>query len=236
MPPSADPGYGDEVTSNRATVDSERPALHALAGAALALVSGLVLGSLLVLWGAAVWSLVTGPTGAWYLDVLYVLMAPAGPIALLWCVWELASVHRARFSRLLGSRVEEPSPPNWGPVLLRPWRNGDTWRQLAYHAVALMLTPAALLVLLAGPRGAGMAARVDKVLARWLLGPGRAEELARQAQVLTDRIDFVDAQPRRDRRCHRRGAAPDRTRSARRRPATPGAPRPEPRHGVGAVR
>ncbi len=179
------------MTSNRATVDSGRPALHVLAGAALALVSTAVLGLLFVVWGAAVWSLATGPTGAWYLDVLYVLAVPAGPIAVLWCVWELASVHRARFSRLLASRVEEPSPPDWGPVLLRPWRRGDTWRQLGYHAFALALTPAGLLLLLAGPRGAGTAARIDYVFARRLLGPSKAEELARQAQELSDRIESL---------------------------------------------
>jgi signal transduction histidine kinase len=176
------------VTSNPTTVDSGRPALHVLAGAALALMSGAVLGSLLVLWGAAVWSLVTGPTGAWYLDVLYVLAVPAGAIAMLWCVWEFATVHRARFRGLLGRQVEEPAPPIWGPVLLRPWRNVDTWRQIGYHALALVLTPAGLLLLLAGPRGARAAARVDYGLARRLLGPSEAEELVRQAQELSDRI------------------------------------------------
>jgi signal transduction histidine kinase len=191
MPTGVDPGYGDHVTSNRATVDSERPALHVLAGVALAVVSGAVLGLLFILWAAALWSLVTGPTGAWYLDVLYVLMVLVGPIALLWCVWEFAAVHRARFPRWLGAEVAEPARPNWGPVLVRPWRSGDTWRQLGYHALALVLTPAAIISLLAGPRGARTAARVDGVLAHRLLGPSRAEELARRAQALAERVDSL---------------------------------------------
>jgi hypothetical protein len=191
MPAGVDPGYGDHVTSDRATVDSEHPALHVLAGAALAVVSGAVLGSLFILWGSALWSLVTGPTGAWYLDVLYVLMVLVGPVAFLWCVWEFAAVHRSRFPRLLGVDVAEPTRPNWGPFLVRPWRSGDTWRQLGYHALALVLTPAAIIALLAGPRGARTAARVDGALARRLLGPSQAEQLARRARALADRVDSL---------------------------------------------
>src|SRR5919197_84252 len=99
---------------------SWRATLHALLGAPLGAAAGAVIAGLVVVWGAAVWSLAEGPTGAWGLAVLYVLVAVAGPVALPWCVWAFGAAQRARFRTVLG--VEVAAPPRlvggW-PLALR---------------------------------------------------------------------------------------------------------------------
>ena len=120
---------------------SWRATLHALLGAPLGAAAGAVIAGLVVVWGAAVWSLAEGPTGAWGLAVLYVLVAVAGPVALPWCVWAFGAAQRARFRTVLG--VEVAAPPRlvggWPLRLLRPWRTPATWRQLGYHLLAVLV-------------------------------------------------------------------------------------------------
>src|SRR5919198_1259230 len=120
---------------------SWRAPLHARLGAPLGAAAGAVIAGLVVVWGAAVWSLAEGPTGAWGLAVLYVLVAVAGPVALPWCVWAFGAAQRARFRTVLG--VEVAAPPRlvggWPLRLLRPWRTPATWRQLGYHLLAVLV-------------------------------------------------------------------------------------------------
>jgi signal transduction histidine kinase len=120
---------------------SWRATLHALVGLVAAAGAGAVLAGLLVAWLAAVWSLLTGPTGGWGLAVTYVVVAAAGPVALLWCVLGFGAVQRARFRATLG--VEIPAPPRaagtWPLRPVRPWRAAATWRQLGYHLLALVV-------------------------------------------------------------------------------------------------
>jgi signal transduction histidine kinase len=169
-----------------------------VAGAVLAIGSCVLLGLLTVLWGAAVYSLITGPTGPWYLPVAYVLAVPAGALALLWCVRRLAGAQRARFRRHLGVEIEAPTTSGWW--LIRPWRTASTWRQLAYHLVALVAAvPASLLIVV--PPAARRLAGADARLAGVLLGPGRAERLEERVQTLTrsraDILEATDAERRR---------------------------------------
>jgi signal transduction histidine kinase len=116
-----------------------RPTLGAITGAVAGAGGGAVLGALAGVWWAAIWSLVDGPTGAWELAVVYVVAAVAGPVLLVWAVWGLGALQRARFREVLG--VEVPAPPPVGGALpLRPvraWRVPATWRQLGYHLLAL---------------------------------------------------------------------------------------------------
>ena len=118
---------------------SWRATLNAVAGLPLAAGAWLVVAVLAVGWGAAVWSLIDGPTGAWGLAVLYVLVALAAPLAFPWVVRAFGAAQRARLHGILG--VELLAPPGgtgpWPLRLLWPWRAASTWRQLAYHLMTL---------------------------------------------------------------------------------------------------
>jgi signal transduction histidine kinase len=120
---------------------SWRATLHAILGLALGISACAVIVGLVVVWFAAVWSLLDGPTGGWVLAVAYVAMAVTGPVLLLWCVRAFGALQRARFRAVLG--VEIPAPPRvaggWPLRLVRPWRTPATWRQLAYHLLALVI-------------------------------------------------------------------------------------------------
>jgi signal transduction histidine kinase len=171
---------------------------HLIAGVLLAIGSWVLLGLLALLWGAAIYSLVTGPSGSWYLPVAYALAVPSGLLALLWCVRALADAQRARFRLTLGIRIEEPASSGWW--LIRPWRTASTWRQLAYHLLSLAAAVPASLMIVAPP-AARRLAEADARLAVVLLGPGRAEQLEKRVQTLTrsraDVIAATDAERRR---------------------------------------
>jgi hypothetical protein len=82
-----------------------RATLHALVAVPVALATTAVLGALVILWGAAVVSLVQGPDGDWWLPVLYAVTAVVGPIVLLWCVRAFGALHRARIAATLGIEI-----------------------------------------------------------------------------------------------------------------------------------
>ena len=112
---------------------------HAVIGVLAAGLTWLALGLVLLLWWASWWSLLTGPTGDWTLPVLYVLGTVLGPIPVLWCVREFASVQRTRFAAVLGEPIADPRPPGGRWRLVQPWTTAATWRQLAYHLLAIPL-------------------------------------------------------------------------------------------------
>jgi signal transduction histidine kinase len=114
---------------------------HALLGLPAGLGGGAVLGGLALLWGAAVWSLVEGPTGAGSLAVLYLAMAVAGPVLALWAVDLLGALQRARFRAILGLEIPAPppTPGGWPRWPLRRWRAPALRRQLGYHLLALVV-------------------------------------------------------------------------------------------------
>ncbi|MDF2745595.1 MAG: putative two-component system sensor kinase, partial [Actinomycetia bacterium] len=134
-------GYRERMTWLNKARDW-RPTLHVLAGMAAGAGVGAVLAGLVVIWLAAIWSLIDGPVGGWELAVLYSAVALAGPVLLLWAVRGFGALQRARFRTVLG--IEIPAPPRGaggGFPLLRPvraWRAPATWRQLGYHLLALV--------------------------------------------------------------------------------------------------
>ncbi len=133
-------GYRERMTWLNKARDW-RPTLHVLAGMAAGAGVGAVLAGLVVIWLAAIWSLIDGPVGGWELAVLYSAVALAGPALLLWAVRGFGTLQRARFRALLG--VEIPAPPrgaagNWALRPVRAWRAPATWRQLGYHLLALV--------------------------------------------------------------------------------------------------
>ena len=115
---------------------------HVLAGMFLGAAIGGVLWLLAVLWWAAGYSLVDGPTGHPLLTMLYAAAAVIGPLALLPCARFFGALQRERFRALAGVHIAAPKPeagPGWAR-LLRPWATGASWRQLAYHVLAPVLT------------------------------------------------------------------------------------------------
>jgi signal transduction histidine kinase len=164
---------------------SWRATLHALLGLPAGLGGGAVVAGLALLWAAAVWSLVEGPTGGWWLAVLYVLTALAGPLLLPWAVDLLGAAQRARFRATLG--IEIPAPPGpvgrWPLRPLRRWRTPGIWGRLGYHLLAAVAGPAgAVLVTLCWTAG------LPAVAAAWggrgALGPAEALGLAVLAVAL----------------------------------------------------
>ena len=123
------------------TARSWRPTLHALTGLAAGLGVGAVLGGLVVVWLAAIWSLVDWPVGGQGIAVLYAAVALAGPVLLLWGVRGFGALQRARFRAVLGVEIQAPPRGPAGSWALRPvraWRAPATWRQLGYHLLALV--------------------------------------------------------------------------------------------------
>jgi signal transduction histidine kinase len=213
---------------------SWRATLHALTGLLIVAVTLL----LVLLWGAAWWSLVTGPGGAAPLTVLYAAVAVLGVVPLLWWLGTLSAVQRARFSAVLGAAIAAPpgAAGRWPGRLLRAWRLPSSWRQLGYHLAALVIGPAGgalvalcwcapliaavypgrlaagrpaaiaagVVLLLAAPWVARAVARADEAAARALLGPGRAQELARRVESLArSRAELVAAADAERRRIER---------------------------------
>jgi hypothetical protein len=120
---------------------SWRATLHALLGLLVVAVPA----ALVVVWGAAVLSLVGGPTGAPVLAVIYVLVAVISPVLLLWLLGTLSAVQRARFRAVLGVEIPRPPPRAAGrrpSRLAGAWRAAATWRQAWYHLLARIIGPA----------------------------------------------------------------------------------------------
>jgi signal transduction histidine kinase len=116
-----------------------RPTLLALGGLVAGLGVGAVLGALVITWLAAVWSLIDWPVGSWGHVVLYVAVVLIWPVLLLWGARGFGDLQRARFRAVLGVDIPAPPAAGAGAWPLRPvWAAPATWRQLGYHALALV--------------------------------------------------------------------------------------------------
>jgi signal transduction histidine kinase len=116
---------------------------HLIAGMFLGAAVGAVFAAVAALWWSAVYSLIDGPTGSALLPVVYALAALAAPVAVVESAHFASVLQRERFRAVLG--VEIPAPARGAGTgwrrLVRPWRTGSTWRQLAYHVLAAVLAP-----------------------------------------------------------------------------------------------
>jgi signal transduction histidine kinase len=116
-----------------------RATRNALAAFLIGLVGAILLGGLVLIWGAAIASLVNWPVGGWAHAVLYVAVVVVIPVLALWAVQGLTALQRSRLRATLGveipagSRAAEPKP--W-PV--GPWLAAATWRQLGFHLLAIL--------------------------------------------------------------------------------------------------
>jgi signal transduction histidine kinase len=113
---------------------------NALAALLVAVTATALLGGLVVVTGAAIYSLVNWPVGGWALAVLYAAVVLAAPILLLWVIQGLAALQRARLHATLG--LELPAGGRSArrkPWPVGPWRDPATWRQLGYHLLAVLI-------------------------------------------------------------------------------------------------
>ncbi|MFI7544308.1 sensor histidine kinase [Actinoplanes sp. NPDC049599] len=155
-------------------VTTARAVRHLLAGAVLTLLATALLTVLVILWGAATLSLVTGPSGGVPLVVLYVLAALALPLIFAWFVHEIAVLHRLRFRRLVGLTIAVPA-----------WTIRSTGREFVYQAWALLVAVPAT-VLIAAPDWARLFVRTDRRTAERWLGPNNVEILKQRVDWLRD--------------------------------------------------
>jgi signal transduction histidine kinase len=136
-----------DVTSRRVraavsalwSAPTRRATANALAAFLVALVGGLLLGVLALIWLAAVDSLIHWPVGGWAHAVEYIAAVLAGPVLALWAVQGLAALQRSRLRAALG--LEIPAGPRAAerkPWPVGPWLAAATWRQLGFHLLAIL--------------------------------------------------------------------------------------------------
>ncbi|HSR83262.1 MAG TPA: histidine kinase [Streptosporangiaceae bacterium] len=112
----------------------------------VAAVGTALLGVIGVVWGAAIYALVTGAGDAAHIAV-YVAAVFVGPVAELSAVQGVTALQRSRLRAVagrdipLGSRTAERRP--W-PLGL--WLSASTWRQIAFHLLSIGVGLAACIV------------------------------------------------------------------------------------------
>src|SRR5215471_13664923 len=82
---------------------------NALAALLVGSVGGILLGGLVLIWVAAIVSLIQWPVGGWAHAVLYIAVVVAGPVLALWAVQGLAALQRSRLRATLG--LDIPAGP-----------------------------------------------------------------------------------------------------------------------------
>jgi len=172
-----------------------RATKNALAALLTGLAGGFLLLGLLVIWGAAVFSLAVGP-GGWAHAAIYAAVVLVVPLLVPWVVQGLTALQRSRLRAMLGAEIPAP---------VRPLRR--TWHQIAYHLLALFTGVGGALLVPLFPVVPGLARWVtsgDERRARALLGPGRREELALRVETLArSRADLAAAADAERRRIER---------------------------------
>jgi signal transduction histidine kinase len=177
-----------------------RATRNVLAAFLVAVVGGLLLGGLGLIWGAAIGSLVDWPVGGWTHAALYIAVVLAFPVLALWAVQGLTALQRSRLHTTLGVDI----PARSGAAGRRPWPIGPwlavaTWRQLGFHLLSILtgvaggglvaacwLAPVAGLAYLAADRPPAAAGVAAVVLAAGLLlaAPGLARLVTRADEAL----------------------------------------------------
>jgi signal transduction histidine kinase len=168
---------------------------NALAGLLAGLAGGVLLGALIVIWGVALYTLVTS-TDNWEHVVVYVGIVLLIMALTPWLVHGLSAMQRSRLRVMLGADIPAP---------VRPL--GRTWHQLGYHLLAVPVGLAGGLLAVLFPVAPWLArrfTRADEGLARTLLGPGRRESLAQRVESLArSRADLAAAADAERRRIER---------------------------------
>ncbi len=184
-----------------------RATKDALAGLLAGLAGGILLGVLLLIWAAAIFSLVGGP-GGWQHAVNCTVVTVLVPVLLPWVLQGLTLLQRSRIRATLGADIPAAARTSGrAPWPAGPWLVATTWRQFGYHLLAIVTGAIGGLLVVLFPFVPPLArrfARADENLARKLLGPGPREALAQRVESLArSRADLVDAADAERRRIER---------------------------------
>ncbi len=126
-----------------------RATRNVLAALLAAVAGGVLLGGIVLIWGAAIVSLVDWPVGGWAHAVLYAAVVLVGPALALPAIQGLTALQRSRLRTTLGVEIRADSRAfHRKPWPVGPWLAAATWRQLGFH----------LLSILAGLAGGGLVA------------------------------------------------------------------------------
>jgi signal transduction histidine kinase len=116
-----------------------RATANALAGLLAALAGVLVLGPLVILWGAAIISLVaTWPAGGPTHAALYIVVVIVFPVLTPWVAQGPTALQRSRLRATLGTQIPPPRIAGRAPWPVGPWLLPGTWRQLGFHVLAVV--------------------------------------------------------------------------------------------------
>jgi len=157
-----------------------------------------LLGVVGVVWGAAIFSLLTGAGDAAHV-ALYVAAVVVGPVAELMAVQGVTALQRSRLRTIagidipVGSRTAERKP--WP---LGPWLSASIWRQVAFHLLSVGIGVAAGVVavcwlapviavtylIVGAPSGAPAAVSCAGALAMLFAAPWLARQVAVADQTL----------------------------------------------------
>src|SRR5215470_5651729 len=125
---------------------SWRATMSAMGALLVAAVGTTLLGVIGVVWGAAIFSLVTGAGDVAHVAV-YVAAVIVGPVAELSAVQGVSALQRSRLRAVsgvdipAGSRTAERKPWPFGP-----WLSATTWRQITFHLLSVGTGAAAAVV------------------------------------------------------------------------------------------
>ncbi len=116
-----------------------RATVNAMAGLLAALAGVLVLGALAALWLGAVISLAEWPVGGWTHAALYIAAVLLLPLLIPWVAQGLTALQRSRLRATLGAEISAPArTAGRAPWPVGPWLASATWRQLAFHLLAVL--------------------------------------------------------------------------------------------------
>src|SRR5215472_6197878 len=122
---------------------SWRATLSGLAALLVAAVGTVMLGVIGVLWGAAIFALVTGAGDVAHVAV-YVAAVIVGPVGELSALQGVTALQRSRLRTVAGTDIPAGSRAaeckRWP---FGPWLSASTWRQIAFHLLSIGIGAAA---------------------------------------------------------------------------------------------
>jgi signal transduction histidine kinase len=120
------------------TAPAWRATGRVMAAFPVALLGGLLLGGLGLIWWAAIVSLIGWPVGGWSHAALYIAVVVVAPVLAPWAVEGLTALQRSRLRATSGVEIPVGPPVALSkPWLVGPWLTAAVYRQLGFHMLAV---------------------------------------------------------------------------------------------------